>query len=47
MKKTLLLLGIVALVAAGIFGYRYWQQQHAVNDDDTLDPLRQCRYPQG
>jgi len=35
-KKTLLLLGIVALVAAGIFGYRYWQQQRSVNGGDAL-----------
>jgi HlyD family secretion protein len=36
MKKKVLLLGIVALVAAGIFGYRYWQQQRIVNGGDAL-----------
>jgi HlyD family secretion protein len=36
MKKKVLLLGMVALVAAGIFGYRYWQQQRSVNGGDAL-----------
>jgi len=36
MKKKVFLLGIVALVAAGIFGYRYWQQQRSVNGGDVL-----------
>jgi membrane fusion protein YbhG len=36
MKKRILLLGLAAVVAAGIFGYRYWQQQRKVNGGDTL-----------
>ena len=36
MKKKVLLLGMVALVAAGIFGYRYWQQERNVNGGDAL-----------
>jgi HlyD family secretion protein len=36
MKKKVLLLGLAAVVAAGIFGYRYWQQERSVNGGDTL-----------
>jgi HlyD family secretion protein len=36
MKKKVLLLGLAILVAAGIFGYRYWQQQRKLNGGDAL-----------
>lgn len=36
MKKKVLLLVLAALVAAGVFGYRHWQQQRSVNGGDTL-----------
>ena len=36
MKKKVLLLGLAAVAAAGIFGYRHWQQQRSVNGGDTL-----------
>lgn len=36
MKKKVLLLGLAAVVAAGVFGYRHWQQQREVNGGDTL-----------
>lgn len=36
MKKPIVFLVLAVLIAGGIFGYRYWQQQRKLNGGDTL-----------